>query len=299
MRSFGGCYTAIVTPFQADGAIDFGALDALCEELIAAGTAGVVPCGTTGESPTLTHEEHRAVVRRVVERVAGRAPVIAGAGSNSTAEAVALTLHAKEVGADATLQVCPYYNKPSQEGLYEHFAAIARASDLPVVLYNIPGRTGISLDPSTVARLAELDTICAIKEATGSMEQTSAILDRCEIDVLSGDDSLTLPLMALGAKGVISVTGNVLPGEMQALCDRMAAGDVDGARQVHRRLYPLFKALFSEPNPVPVKMARHLLGRSGPTVRAPLAPCTDPGRERIRAVLTRLGLLEPVGAAAG
>ncbi len=287
---FHGCITAIVTPFREDGSVDGEALDRLVDEQIAAGVQGIVPCGTTGEAPTLSHEEHRDVIRRVVERAARRVPVVAGCGSNSTEEALALTRFAAEVGADATLQVVPYYNKPTQEGLYRHFEAIARATRLPVVLYNIPGRTGVDMAAATVARLARIDTIQAIKEASGSVDRVSEILDLCEIDVLSGDDSLTLPMMSVGAVGVISVASNVAPREVAALCARFAAGDAAGARDLHRRLFPLVKALFCETNPAPVKAALALLGKCGPTVRLPLAPLEEKNRERVREALARFGL---------
>jgi 4-hydroxy-tetrahydrodipicolinate synthase len=285
-----GCLTAIVTPFR-DGAIDFAALDALVEEQVSAEVQGIVPCGTTGESPTLSHDEHRAVIRRVVERVARRVPVVAGCGSNSTEEALALTRYAAEVGADATLQVVPYYNKPSPEGLYRHFEAIARASPLPIVLYNIPGRTGVNLLPATVARLARLETVVAIKEASGSLDQVSEILDACEIDVFSGDDTLTLPILAVGGVGVVSVASNVAPREVVALCDHFLAGRQAEALALHRRLFPLVKALFCESNPGPVKAALALLGKCGPDLRLPLAPPDEKNLARVRDALLRFGLL--------
>jgi 4-hydroxy-tetrahydrodipicolinate synthase len=288
---FHGCITAIVTPFR-EGSVDFSALEALVEEQVRAGVQGIVPCGTTGESPTLSHEEHREVIRRVTERVAGRIAVIAGCGSNSTSEAVSLTRFAAEIGADATLQVVPYYNKPSQEGLFRHFEAIARASRLPIVLYNIPGRTGVNMPPALVARLAKIETIQAIKEASGSLDQVSEILDLCEIDVFSGDDSLTLPMLALGAAGVISVASNVAPREVAALCERFRAGAVGEALAYHRRLFPLVKALFCETNPAPVKAALALLGKGNGELRLPLVPIEERNRERVRQALVRFGLLE-------
>lgn len=304
-----GCLTAIVTPFKKDGAVDFDGLAALVEEQIAAGVEGLVPCGTTGESPTLTHEEHRDVIRRTVEAARRRVAVVAGCGSNATEEALSLTRYAAEVGADATLQVVPYYNKPSPGGLYRHFEALARATPLPVVLYNIPGRTGVNMTPQTVARLARLETIVAIKEASGSLDQTSEIMELtrerervdsdpspegeglCEIDVFSGDDSLTLPLLAIGAVGVISVASNVAPREVAALCDDFRRGHWAEALAMHRRLFPLVKALFVETNPVPVKAALALLGRGNGEVRLPLAPLEEKSLARVREALVKFGLL--------
>lgn len=291
---FQGCFTALVTPF-VEGKVDFDAIDRLVESQIAAGVAGLVPCGTTGESPTLSHEEHREVVRRVVERTAGRRLVIAGCGSNSTEEAQALTRFATDVGADATLQVVPYYNKPSPEGLYRHFEAIARVSARPVVLYNIPGRTGVNMAPATVARLAALDNVVAIKEASGSLDQVSEIMDLAKIDVLSGDDNLTLPMMAIGAQGVISVASNVVPEDVVALCRCAADGPMDEALAHHRRLWPLVRALFVETNPAPVKAALALLDRGNGELRLPLVPLEAKNLERLRQELVRYGLLERKG----
>lgn len=289
-----GCYTAIVTPF-ADGKVDFPALDAVIEAQVAAGVQGLVPCGTTGESPTLSHEEHREVIRRVVERVAGRATVIAGCGSNSTEEALSLTRFAGDAGADATLQVVPYYNRPTQEGLYRHFEAISKASPRPIVLYNIPGRTGVNLLPATVARLFKIDNIVAIKEAAGSLDQASELFDACEIDVLSGDDNLTLPMMAVGAIGVISVVSNIVPADVVAMCRKFREGLVDEARAYHRRMFQLVKAMFIESNPAPVKTAMAFLGRGSNAVRLPLVPPEEANAERIRQALVRYGLLERAG----
>lgn len=286
-----GCYTAIVTPFL-DGRIEWDALDRLVDEQIAAGVQGLVPCGTTGESPTLSHEEHRDAIRRVIERAAGKTTVIAGCGSNSTDEAVALTRFATDVGADATLQVVPYYNKPSPEGLFRHFEAIAKVSPRPVVLYNIPGRTGVNMLPPVVARLFRIDNIVAIKEASGSLDQVSELFDLCEIDVLSGDDNLTLPMMALGAIGVISVAANVVPQDVVALCRMFRDGAQDDARAYHRRLYPLVKALFIESNPVPVKAALAFLGKGNGEVRLPLVPLEQKSLESVRAALVRYGLFD-------
>jgi 4-hydroxy-tetrahydrodipicolinate synthase len=288
---FQGSLVALVTPFK-DGRVDHAALARLVEWHIREGTEGLVPVGTTGESPTVDVEEHEKIIETVVKAARGRVPVIAGAGANSTAEAVHLTTFAKKVGANATLQVCPYYNKPTQEGLYQHFAAIAKAVDLPMVLYNIPGRTGVSLAPATVARLAGLKQVVAIKEATGSMDQTSEILSLCDLTVLSGDDSLTLPLMALGARGVISVVANVVPRDVKRLTDAMLAGDLRAAQAAHRRLYPLSRAMFVETNPIPVKTAMKLMGLlESDEKRLPLVDLAPPSLEALKAAMKAYGLL--------
>jgi 4-hydroxy-tetrahydrodipicolinate synthase len=286
--TFRGCYTAIITPFRAGG-IDHDGLRALIERQVEAGVSGVVPCGTTGESPTLSHAEHREVIRATVEAAAGRIAVIAGCGSNATDEAISLTRYAAEVGADATLQVVPYYNRPQQEGLYRHFRAIAEAAPLPVVLYNIPGRSGIDLLPETVARLAQIGNIRAIKEATGSLIRACQS-EATGLALLSGDDALTLPMLSVGGAGVISVASNVVPAEMQALCERYFAGDADGALEIHKRLWPLMRALFCESNPVPVKWAAAELFGLSPEVRLPLAPLSGSGQETVRAALDALAL---------
>ncbi len=288
---FQGTLVALVTPFK-NGEVDYGAIERLVDWHLEQGTDGLVPVGTTGESPTVTMEEHKRIVETVVRRADGRVPVVAGTGGNATAEAVELTRFAKEVGADGTLQVCPYYNKPTQEGLYRHFATIAETCDLPMVLYNIPGRTGVSMTPETVARLARLPQVVAIKEATGSMDQASAILAACDIAVLSGDDSLTLPLMALGGKGVISVVANLVPKEMKRLTDAMLAGDLATARQVHRRLFPLCRAMFVETNPIPVKTAMAWVGLlESDEKRLPLTDLAPASAERLREAMVAFGLL--------
>lgn len=256
---FSGSLVALITPF-AGGKVDYAALERLVDWHVAQGTDGLVPVGTTGESPTVDVAEHEKIIATVVRRAAKRIPVIAGAGGNATTEAIELTKFSRDAGADATLQVIPYYNKPTQEGLYRHFAAIAEAVDLPMVLYNIPTRCVISLTPETVARLARLPQVVAIKEATGSMDQTSEILARCDLTVLSGDDSLTLPLMALGAKGVISVVANLVPKDVKRLTDAMLAGNVAAAQAAHRKLFPLCRALFVETNPIPIKTAMKWAG---------------------------------------
>jgi 4-hydroxy-tetrahydrodipicolinate synthase len=289
---FEGVLTALVTPFR-DGEVDEGALRALVDRQIDAGIDGLVPCGSTGESATLSHAEHRRVVEIVVHATRGRVPVVAGTGSNNTREAIELTLHAKEAGADGALLISPYYNKPTQEGLYLHYAEIARRTAFPLVLYNIPGRTASNMLPATVARLADLEQVVGIKEACGDLGQISEVIDRCPEDfsVLSGDDVLTLPMLAIGAKGVISTTSNVAPAEMVSLVRSFRAGDVDAARRCHLRLLPLFGALFVETNPIPLKAALHLTGAIGPEIRLPLTPLTEPNRERLQVVLKELGLV--------
>jgi 4-hydroxy-tetrahydrodipicolinate synthase len=288
---FAGTLVALVTPFK-DGQVDYAAIERLVEWHVEQGTDGLVPVGTTGESPTVTVEEHERIIRTVVESAAGRVPVVAGTGGNATAEAIHLTRFAKDVGADASLQVCPYYNKPTQEGLYRHFAAIAEAVDLPMVLYNIPSRTGVSMTPATVARLAQVPQVVAIKEATGSMDQTSEILARCDLAVLSGDDSLTLPLMALGAQGVISVVANVVPKDVKRLTDAMRSGDVAGAQETHRRLFPLCRAMFIETNPIPVKAAMKMMGLlESDEKRLPLTDLTPENAEALKQALRAYGLV--------
>jgi 4-hydroxy-tetrahydrodipicolinate synthase len=289
---FEGMLTALVTPFR-DGEIDEAALRALVERQIEAGIDGLVPCGSTGESATLSHAEHRRVVEIVVHATHGRVPVVAGAGSNNTREAIELTLYAKEAGADGALLISPYYNKPTQEGLFLHYAEIARRTAFPLVLYNIPGRTASNMLPATVARLADLEQVVGIKEACGDLAQISEVIDRCpaSFSVLSGDDALTLPILAIGGKGVISTTANVAPAEMVSLVRSFRAGDADTARRCHLRLLPLFDALFAETNPIPVKAALQLTGAIGPEIRLPLTPLSEPNRERLQVVLKELGLV--------
>jgi 4-hydroxy-tetrahydrodipicolinate synthase len=289
---FTGSIVAIVTPFR-NGKVDERALGDLIEFQIANGTAGIVPCGTTGESATLSHEEHDRVVALTVEAVKRRVPVIAGSGSNSTEEAIALTKHAKQAGADGALLITPYYNKPTQEGLFRHYKAVAEAVDLPLVLYNIPGRTGVNLSPSTVARLVSSPNIVGIKEGSGSVQQTSDIVQMCgeRITVLSGDDPLTLPIMALGGKGVITVTANLLPRDMSAMVAAALANRWDEARRLHYKLSPLFAALFFETNPIPVKEALGLMGKIDPEVRLPLCPLMPDNRDRLTRVLKDYGLI--------
>jgi 4-hydroxy-tetrahydrodipicolinate synthase len=290
-RRFSGCTVALVTPFR-DGAVDEAGLRRLVEWHIEQGTPVLSPVGTTGESPTLSHEEHERIIALVVEAVAGRALVMAGTGSNSTAEAIRLTRFAARAGADAALSVAPYYNRPNQEGMYRHFAAIAEAGDIPIVLYNIPARTGRNVEPETVERLAKLGPIVAVKEASGSLDQVSELLARTDLTILSGDDSLTLPMLSVGAEGVVSVLGNLVPREISAMVEAYRGGRVDEARERHSRLFPLARDLLGlAPNPIPVKAALALLGRCRGEVRLPLCPLDEPGLAIIRRNLARHGLL--------
>jgi len=288
---FTGSLVAIVTPFRK-GKVDERALAELIEWQIAQGTNGIVPCGTTGESATLSHAEHNRVIELTVDVVKRRVPVIAGTGSNSTDEAIDLTRHAKQAGADGALLITPYYNKPTQEGLYRHYKAVAEAVDLPLVLYNIPGRTGVNMLPSTIARLAVIKTIVGVKEGSGSVQQASDVVQMCgeRLTVLAGDDSLTLPMMAVGAKGVIPVTANLLPADMAALVTAFADGRVEEARRIHFKLSPLFAALFFETNPIPVKEALGMMGKIDPELRLPLCPMAQETRDRLVRVLKDAGL---------
>ena len=289
---FSGSLVAIVTPFK-NGAFDETAYRELIEFQIANGTHGIVPCGTTGESATLSHEEHERVVAFTVEVVNRRVPVIAGTGSNATDEAIAFTAHAKRAGADGALLITPYYNKPTQEGLYQHYAAVAQAVDLPLILYNIPGRTSVNMTPATIARIAKLGNVVGIKEGSGSLGQVSDIIHQCDDDftVLSGDDPLTLPMMALGAKGVITVTANVAPKDMAALVTAALAGNFAEARASHFKLASLFSALFYETNPIPVKEALAMMNKIEPEFRLPLTPLSSDNRERLRQVMKDTGLI--------
>ena len=289
---FTGSHVAIVTPFRK-GKVDERAFADLIEWQIANGTNGIVPCGTTGESATLSHEEHNRVIELTVEVVHRRVPVIAGTGSNSTDEAISLTKHAKQAGADGALLITPYYNKPTQEGLYRHYKAVADAVDLPLVLYNIPGRTGVNMLPQTIARLSSIQTIVGVKEGSGSVQQASDIVQMCgdRLTVLAGDDSLTLPMMAVGGKGVITVTANIVPADMAALVDSFAKGNVAGARHIHFKLSPLFTALFYETNPIPVKEALGMMGKIDPELRLPLCPMAQDTREKLSRVLKEMTLI--------
>jgi len=291
---FRGTYTAIVTPFR-DGAIDEAALTALVEWQIESGITGIVPVGTTGESPTLDQAEHTRVIKLVVDAARGRCKVIGGTGSNSTEEAISLTQDAEAVGADAALLVTPYYNKPTQEGLFRHYQAIASRTKLPIILYSIPGRCGIEIAVDTAVRLArECPNIVSIKEAGGSVErvnQLRAALPEA-FTILSGDDSLTLPFMSVGAEGVISVASNIIPREMVRLVDAFAAGRIAEARELHRRYYPLFRDLFIETNPIPIKTAVSLAGRIAPEFRLPLCEMAPANEARLLATLRNLNLVK-------
>jgi 4-hydroxy-tetrahydrodipicolinate synthase len=285
-----GTYTALVTPFRDEPGepIDWAAFDALLEAQILGGVSGVVPCGTTGESPTLSHEEHGQVVARTVKRSAGRVQVIAGTGSNSTQEAIALSQHAANAGVDAVMVVVPYYNRPTQEGLFHHFSAVAASVRVPVVIYNIPARTGIDLAPDTVARIAEAaPNVVAIKEATGNVVRAQKIVQTMggRMTVLSGDDALTLPMIAVGAQGVISVTSNVLPAETARATRLALEGKTDEARRAHFALLPVHEAIFLEASPAPIKAALAMRGLAKGVVRSPLAACTEPTRRAVAAAL--------------
>lgn len=286
---FKGSIVALVTPFR-NGKIDVEKLDELVEFHVAEGTNAIVPCGTTGESAAMSHSEHEEVIKRVVRTADGRLPVIAGTGSNYTDEAISLTRFAADVGADASLLVSPYYNRPTQEGLYRHFRRIAEEVNIPQILYNVPSRTGSNVLPSTVLRLADLRNVVAIKEASGSVDQSVEILRGCDIDVLSGDDSLTLPLMAVGATGVISVAANLVPRQIADLTAAMLEGNVQEARRLHMHLYPLFDVLFVETNPIPVKSAMAVLERIGPEMRLPLCEMAPANLDRLKSVLADLGI---------
>jgi 4-hydroxy-tetrahydrodipicolinate synthase len=290
---FKGSIVAIVTPFQKDGSVDFEKLRELVEFQIENGTDAIVPCGTTGEASTLDYDEHLAVVKTVVAQVAKRIPVIAGTGSNSTAEAIDITRKAKEAGADGALLVTPYYNKPTQEGLYRHYMAVADAVALPQILYNVPGRTGVNLLPETVARLADHANIVAIKEATGSLQQGSEVISLCgdRIDVFSGDDFITFPMMACGAKGVISVLANIMPRTVADLVDAFFAGDYETARRLHLGTLKIGSAMFIESNPVPVKTSLELMGKASADVRLPLCPLGNGNKEKLTAILKEYNLI--------
>ena len=286
---FKGSLPALVTPFE-DGKVDMRTLTALVDWHVDQGSHGLVPVGTTGESPTLSHAEHDAVVAAVVETVAGRVPVIAGAGSNNTIETVRLVKAAKAAGADAALVVTPYYNKPTQEGLYRHFMKIADVG-LPVMLYSIPGRCNVEIELETVARLAKHESIVAIKEAGGKVDRISGLKQCCDLSLLSGDDALALPMMLMGATGLVSVTSNLLPAEMTALTHYALAGDYRAALEIHFNYYRLFGALFAETNPVPVKAAMHALDLHGSDCRLPLAPMAEDNTKKLYQQLAAVGLI--------
>jgi 4-hydroxy-tetrahydrodipicolinate synthase len=289
---FSGAMVALVTPFR-DGQVDWETLDELIDFQLEHSIDGIVPVGTTGECPTLSHEEHKEVIERVVKTVGGRVPVIAGAGSNSTAEAIELAAFAKKVGADATLQVTPYYNKPTQEGFYQHFKAIAEEVDVPMVLYNIPGRCGAGMTPETIARLAEVENIVAIKEASGSLDQVSEIAMRCDMTIISGDDSLTLPIASVGGKGVISVAANIVPADVKAMTDLILEGDLVSARQWHKKLFALSKNMLTlATNPIPIKAAMGMLEMCSEEMRLPLTPLEQSKRPILERTLKDYGLLK-------
>jgi 4-hydroxy-tetrahydrodipicolinate synthase len=291
-EQFAGLTVALITPFR-DGEVDFTSLGRLVDWHVEQGTNCLAPVGTTGESPTLSHEEHERVIAAVAELARGRIKVMAGTGSNSTREAIRLTRFARRAGADGALMVGPYYNKPTQEGYYRHFAAVAEAVDLPIVLYNIPGRTGSNILPETIARLDKIPTIVGIKEATGLMDQASQIACLCpDLTILSGDDSLTLPLMSIGGRGVVSVVGNIVPRDMKALTGAFEAGRLKEAQDRHRRLFPLCRDMLgAATNPIPIKTAMRLLGRDTGELRLPLCQLDGAGEAKVRQTLVEYGLL--------
>ncbi|MBN1793886.1 MAG: 4-hydroxy-tetrahydrodipicolinate synthase [Candidatus Omnitrophica bacterium] len=289
---FEGAYVALVTPFK-DGKVDGKKIEELVEFQIASGIDGILPCGTTGESATLSHEEHDEVIETVIQSVRGRVPVLAGTGSNSTREAIRLTRHAREAGADGALMIAPYYNKPTQEGIYHHYKAVADEVDIPIVLYNIQSRTGINMLPETTARLyRDCQNIVGIKEASGNLDQMSEIIRLCgdDFNLTSGDDALTLPVLAIGGKGVVSVVANIVPNEVKQMIELFNVGDITGARAVHFKLLPLIKAMFFETNPGPVKTAMSLLGMMDSEVRLPLYRMSAENTTRLKKALDAYGI---------
>jgi 4-hydroxy-tetrahydrodipicolinate synthase len=289
---FKGAITAIVTPFK-NGQLDEEAYRELIEFQIKGGVHGIVPCGTTGESATLSHTEHKRVVEICIDQVKKRLPVIAGTGSNNTAESLELTQHAEQAGADAALMITPYYNKPTQEGLYQHYKTVASQTKIPIVVYNVPSRTSVNLLPGTVARLAQIPNIVGIKEATGDLKQCSKVLELCgdRITVISGDDFTVLPLMAVGGQGVISVVSNVAPGDMAGMCNAFLAGDLARARELHFKMWPLMEAMFLETNPTPAKTALKFMGKITGEVRQPLCPMSAANDDKLRQVMQKYGLI--------
>ncbi|MBU2102405.1 MAG: 4-hydroxy-tetrahydrodipicolinate synthase [Candidatus Omnitrophota bacterium] len=290
---FKGSIVALVTPF-CNGTVDEKTLRTLVDFQIHNGTSGIVPCGTTGESATLSYEEHDRVIEIVIEQAAGRVPIIAGTGSNATQEAVMITKHAAKCGADASLQVAPYYNRPTQQGLYEHFKAIAECADIPMILYNIASRTGVNIEPETIARLArDCKNIVGVKEASGSLEQMARIKMLCptSFDLLSGDDSLTLPVLSIGGTGVVSVVANIIPADTAKLVRLFEQGDISGARNLHYALFALVKAMFIETNPIPVKTAMELLGLCSSQLRLPMCAMSAGNKEKLITVLKEYRLL--------
>ena len=292
MSMFQGCLTALITPFK-DGAVDMPALAALVEDQIANGIDGLVPCGSTGESATLSHDEHEAVVREVIRVARKRVPVIAGTGSNSTQEAIRLTKAAQAAGADGALLISPYYNRPTQDGIVAHYAAIAQATTIPLIAYNIQGRTASNITADTMVKLAKIPRLIGVKEASGSMAQVCDIIEMCgpDFQVWSGDDSVTLPVMAAGGCGVISVTSNLVPARMGELAKAMLAGDLVRARREHLKLLPLFRALFLEVNPIGIKTAMAITGHCQDELRLPLTPMTEKNREALRTTLREQSLV--------
>jgi 4-hydroxy-tetrahydrodipicolinate synthase len=289
---FEGSMVALVTPFKK-GKVDDKKLAELVEFHIKNGTSGIVPCGTTGESATLSYEEHERVIEVVIEAADKKIPVIAGTGSNSTAEAIMLTKHAKKAGADATLQVSPYYNKPTQEGLYLHFKTIAEEVDIPMIVYNIASRTGVNIEPETMARMSKVKNIVGVKESSGNLEQMSRIRYLCgdKFHLISGDDGLTLPVLAIGGIGIISVVNNIAPRDVADMAAKFKKGDLEGARKLHYKLLPLIKAVFIETNPIPVKTAMSLMGMIEPDLRLPLCPMSEANLEKLKKALKDYGLL--------
>jgi 4-hydroxy-tetrahydrodipicolinate synthase len=289
---FNGALTAIVTPFR-DGEVDERALRDHIEWQIQSGVDGIVPCGSTGESATLTHAEHDRVIKITIEQTRRRVPVVAGTGSNATAEAIRLTAAAREMGADGALLLSPYYNKPTQDGIFRHYKTIATAVDLPLIVYNIPGRTASNIAPETFARLCEIRNIVGIKEASGSMDQVSDIRRLCgdRLTILSGDDALTVPIMALGGKGVIATTSNIMPREMHDLAAAGLAGDFTRAREIHYKIMPVVRNLFTETNPIPLKQALAFMGRCANELRMPLCPMSAPAAEKLKAAMKELKLI--------
>jgi 4-hydroxy-tetrahydrodipicolinate synthase len=288
-----GAITALVTPFK-NGRIDEEAYRALIERQIREGIHGLVPCGTTGESPTLSHDEHKRVVSICIDQVKKRVPVIAGAGSNSTAESLELVKHVQDAGADYALMITPYYNKPTQEGLFQHYKTIASQTRIPIVVYNVPGRTSVNLLPETMARMAELPNIVGLKDATGNLTQGIKTLELCgdKITVLSGDDFTTFPLLCVGGMGVISVISNVVPSDMAGMCNAFFKGDLEGARKLHYKMWPLTEAMFYETNPVPAKTALKMMGQITGEVRQPLCPLSQANETRLRQVMQEYGLIK-------
>lgn len=291
---FHGSIVALVTPFKSNYELDWDAYGRLVDFHLEQGTDGIVPCGCTGEAATLAHDEQKQCINFVVERVAGRVPVIAGTGSNSTDEALSLTRFAQEAGADGALLITPYYNKPTPAGQIAHYSTIAREADIPIVLYNVPSRTGTNMLPETVAELAKIENIVAIKEAGGSVDQVSQIRAQCDITVVSGDDSLTLPMMAVGATGVISVAANVVPAKTAAMCAEFSRGNLDAARVLHYELLPLFKGLFIETNPMPAKAALAKIGLIENVLRLPLTPMREDKFAQLDPILQQVGALSTV-----